>query len=215
MLPCLLVPSWGLPIGQPLALKTTLAGYAWSAQTPSSGPGLPRAAPSAQSFPQNKHAPECNSEGINREQGIASREKGIAKRERININRIYQQICFNMNGIVIIIINGICIRANPKTLLRPLKEHSSNKMTCPFAKKVFVSMFGNICQYVTQYLSMFSIFGKYFGGGGDHFQVLKVSEGTCNEKMFWGWGTTTRSLRCHKGHVPDKMLEGWGPLPSP
>ena len=35
-------------------------------------------------------------------------------------------------------------------------------------------------------------------GMGDHFRVLKVSEGTCT---FGGWGATSRSFRCLKVHV--------------
>ena len=73
-------------------------------------------------------------------------------------------------------------------------------------------------------------FRKTFFGLGGHFQVHKVSEGTCtaryflgggplsgpqgvwrdmHRKIFWGCGTTSRSLRCQKGHVPENIL-GWG-----
>ena len=43
---------------------------------------------------------------------------------------------------------------------------------------------------------------KIFVGLGDHFQVLKLSFGTCISTKQWGWGTTSRSARCRRGHVP-------------
>ena len=36
-------------------------------------------------------------------------------------------------------------------------------------------------------------------GVGDHFQVLKASEGTCNGKVFWGVGDHFQVLKVSEG----------------
>ena len=52
-------------------------------------------------------------------------------------------------------------------------------------------------------------------GVRDHFQVLKVSEGTCTGKIFLGVGDHFQVLQVPRGTCTEKTNGGGGPLPGP